>query len=137
LVRVIMGVKGSGKTKQLIELVNGAAHSESGNVICIEHGPKLIYDVHYKVRLVEASQYEMISYERLKGFISGLYAGNFDISHIFIDSLCKIIPCEADAPETEQFLDWLEAFSEKNGVRFTVTISADVALAPEGVRKYF
>lgn len=137
MVRVIMGVKGSGKTKQLIELVNHAAHNETGNVICIERGPKLIYDVHYKVRLVEASQYEMKSFEQLKGFISGMYAGNFDISHIFIDSLCKIIPAEADAPETEQFLDWLEAFSEKNGVRFTVTISADISMASEGIRKYF
>ena len=137
MVRVIMGVKGSGKTKQLIELVNHAAHSESGNVICIERGPKLIYDVHYKVRLVEASQYEMENFEHLKGFISGLYAGNFDISHIFIDSLCKVVPIDADAPETEQFLDWLEMFSEKNGVRFTITISADVSMASEGIRKYF
>ena len=132
-----MGVKGSGKTKQLIELVNNAAHSEAGNVICIERGPKLIYDVHYKVRLVEAGQYEMKSFEFLKGFISGLYAGNFDISHIFIDSLCKIVPSQADDPQTEQFLDWLEAFSEKNGVRFTVTISADISLASEGIQKYF
>lgn len=137
MVRVIMGVKGSGKTKQLIELVNNAAHSEAGNVICIERGPKLIYDVHYKVRLVEAGQYEMKSFEFLKGFISGLYAGNFDISHIFIDSLCKIVPSQADDPQTEQFLDWLEAFSEKNGVRFTVTISADISLASEGIQKYF
>ena len=137
MVRVIMGVRGSGKTKQLIELVNNAAHSEAGNVICIERGPKLIYDVHYKVRLVEAGQYEMKSFEFLKGFISGLYAGNFDISHIFIDSLCKIVPSQADDPQTEQFLDWLEAFSEKNGVRFTVTISADISLASEGIQKYF
>ena len=53
MVRVIMGVKGTGKTKQMIELINSAVHSENGNVVCIERGPKLTYDIHYKIRLVE------------------------------------------------------------------------------------
>ena len=69
MVRVIMGVKGTGKTKQMIELINSAVHSENGNVVCIERGPKLTYDIHYKIRLVEASQYDMSSYDFLKGFI--------------------------------------------------------------------
>ena len=92
MVRVIMGVKGTGKTKQMIELINSAVHSENGNVVCIERGPKLTYDIHYKIRLVEASHYDIKSYDFLKGFISGLYAGNYDITHVFIDSLTKIVP---------------------------------------------
>lgn len=131
-----MGVKGSGKTKHLIDLVNVAAHSEAGNVICIERGPKLIYDVHYKVRLVEASRFDFKSFEFLKGFISGLYACDFDISHIFVDSLCKIVPSSPTDPETIEFLNWLDAFSEKNGIRFTITISADINLATEEMKKY-
>ena len=59
MVRVIMGVKGTGKTKQMIELINSAVHSENGNVVCIERGPKLTYDIHYKIRLVEASHYDI------------------------------------------------------------------------------
>ncbi|HIW92973.1 MAG TPA: hypothetical protein H9868_00360, partial [Candidatus Flavonifractor merdipullorum] len=59
MVRVIMGVKGTGKTKQMIELINSAVHSENGNVVCIERGGKLTYDIHSKIRLVEASQYDM------------------------------------------------------------------------------
>lgn len=136
MVRVIMGVKGTGKTKQMIELINNAAKTEAGNVVCIERGSKLTYDIHYKIRLIEASQYSIDSFDALRGFISGLYAGNYDISQVFIDSLCKVVPCEC-GPETEQFLDWLENFSEKNGIKFVVTISADQSLATEGISKFF
>ena len=136
MVRVIMGIKGTGKTKQMIELINSAVHSENGNVVCIERGPKLTYDIHYKIRLVEASQYDMSSYDFLKGFISGLYAGNYDTTHIFIDSLTKIVGAECDV-ETEKFLDWLNKFGEQHNIKFTITISDDASLAPEGVKKYF
>lgn len=137
MVRVIMGVKGSGKTKQMIELINRAVHNESGDVVCIERGSKLTYDIHSKIRLVEASSYDMSDFTFLKGFISGLYACNYDISHIFIDSLCKVVRSEADHPAVEDFLDWLNAFSEENGLKFTVSISADASLASDGVKKYF
>ena len=137
MVRVIMGIKGTGKTKQMIELINSAVHSENGNVVCIERGPKLTYDIHYKIRLVEASHYDMSNFDFLKGFISGLYAGNYDITHVFIDSLTKIVPSDVSDCATEDFLDWLNAFSEKEHIKFTVTISADTALATEGIKKYF
>ena len=137
MVRVIMGVKGTGKTKQMIELINTAVQSEHGNVVCIERGPKLTYDINYKIRLVEASHYYMKDYEFLKGFVSGLYAGNYDITHIFIDSLTKIVPSEATDLAVEDFLDWLNDFGEDNNIKFTVTISADSSLASDGVKKYF
>lgn len=137
MVRVIMGVKGSGKTKQMIEMINQSVHSEDGNVICIERGAKLTYDIHSKIRLVDSSHYTMDSFTFLKGFISGMYAGNYDISHFFIDGLCKIVRSQATDPAVEEFLDWLNTFSERNNLKFTVTISADVSLATEGIRKYF
>ena len=137
MVRVIMGVKGTGKTKQMIELINTAVQSEHGNVVGIERGPKLTYDINYKIRLVEASHYDMKDYEFLKGFVSGLYAGNYDITHIFIDSLTKIVPSEATDLAVEDFLDWLNDFGEDNNIKFTVTISADSSLASDGVKKYF
>jgi len=70
-----------------------------------------------------------------RGFISGLYAGNYDISHIFIDNLCKTMGGEV-TQATEDFLNWMDAFGEKNGIKFTVTISADLALATDGMQKY-
>ena len=136
MVRLIMGVKGSGKTKQLIELINNAAKDEPGNVVCIEKGNKLTFDIHYQIRLVEASQYDIANYTALKGFVSGLYAGNYDITHVFIDSLTKIVPIENYA-ETEEFLAWLNNFGEKHNIKFTITISDEPDLAPEGIKQYF
>ena len=137
MVRVIMGVKGTGKTKQMIELINAAAKSESGSVVCIEHGSKLTYDIHYQIRLIEAKEYAITSFDMLKGFISGLHAGNYDITKVFIESLTKLVNVSPEDPSVERFLDWLNQFGDKNGIRFTVTISADAALASEGVKKYF
>ena len=130
-----MGVKGTGKTKQMIELINEAAKTEAGNVVCIERGSKLTYDIHNSIRLVEASDYSIATFDALKGFISGLYAGNYDISHVFIDNLCKTIGREVDK-DTENFLNWLDAFGEKNNIKFTVTISADLSLATDGMQKF-
>ena len=137
MVRVIMGVKGTGKTKQMIDMINQAVQSEHGNVVCIEKGDKLRFDINYQIRLVDSSQYDVADYAAMKGFISGLYAGNYDITHVFIDSLTKIVASEATDHAVEEFLDWLNSFSEKNNIKFTVTISADASLATDGVKKYF
>lgn len=137
MVRVIMGAKGSGKTKQLIEMINFAAENENGNVVCIEIGRKLMYDVSNKVRLVESSDFATDNFTFLKGFISGLYASNYDLTCVFIDSLCKIVPSEPESPEVEEFLAWLSDFSKQNGVNFTITISADIGRATETMKTYF
>ena len=136
MIRVIVGKKGSGKTKQVIEMINSAVDTEHGNVVCIEKGEKLMLDISHKIRLVEASEYDIADYTAMKGFISGLYAGNYDITHIFIDSLTKIIGSEVNF-ETEKFLDWLNVFSQKNGIKFTITISDEESLMSEGIKKYF
>ena len=136
MIRVIVGKKGSGKTKQVIEMINSAVDTEHGNVVCIEKGDKLMLDISHKIRLVEASEYDIADYTAMKGFISGLYAGNYDITHIFIDSLTKIIGAEVNF-ETEKFLDWLNAFSSKNNIKFTITISDEESLVSEGIKKYF
>ena len=135
MVRVIMGEKGAGKTKKLIELINAAAAQESGNIVCIEAKKAMTFDIHYHVRLIVADDYEISSYEAMRGFISGLYAGNYDISHIFIDNLFKIVKGECNH-DAEMFLDWLERFSAAHGVRFTAAISVDEDFATEGMRKY-
>ena len=135
MVRLIMGMKGTGKTKQLIELINNAAKDEPGNVVCIEANRNMTYDIHYHIRLIDAQEYKLNNYDLFRGFISGLCAGNYDITHVFIDNLCKTVGREVDA-ETETFLNWLDVFGEKNNVKFTVTVSADPSLATEGMQKF-
>ena len=136
MVKLIMGLKGSGKTKQLIELINKAVGEEHGDVVCIEKGAKLTFDIPYKVRLIEASQYGFDGYEFLKGFISGLHSANYDITHIFIDSALRIIGADVDS-SAEDFFDWCEDFSNRENVKFTITISADIDLATDRIKKYF
>ena len=135
MVRLIMGAAGAGKTKQLIELIHASVEAEKGSVVCIESGADMTYDVSYNVRLVNAGEYELNSFECLRGFISGLYAGNYDISHVYVDNLCKITR-NSDVNEVENFLNWLERFSDKNMVKFTVTLSADADTATDGMRHY-
>lgn len=135
MVRLIMGVKGSGKTKQLIEMINDAAKDEPGNVVCIEANSDMTYDIHYHIRLIDAREYALNNYDAFRGFIAGLYAGNYDISHVFIDNLCKTIDVDV-GHQTEEFLNWLDVFGEKNNIKFTVTISGDPSLATDGMQEY-
>ena len=135
MVKVIMGLKGSGKTKQLVHDINAAVKNESGSMVCIEKGTKLRYDIDMHVRLIDYQEYSMGTLAFLKGFISGLHAGNFDISHIFIDSFYKLVE-NAGIAEVEDFILWCDKFGAANDLSFTVVVSEDPANAPETLKKY-
>ena len=134
MIKVIMGLKGSGKTKKLIDSINEAVKQASGDVVCIEYGKKLTYDVNYRVRLVDSEEYAISNSDMLKGFLSGLHAGNFDITNVYIDNLYKTIG--TDRANGEEFVAWCAAFAETNNMNITITISDDVELASEEVKKY-
>ncbi|MGM9605710.1 MAG: hypothetical protein ACI3XG_11685 [Faecousia sp.] len=134
MIHVIMGLKGSGKTKKLIDGINAAVAQASGDVVCIEYGKKLTYDVTYKVRLVDSQEYGIKSVEMLKGFLSGMHAGNFDITHVFIDNLYKTIG--ADLTAAEEFVTWAAKFAADNSMEITVALSEDPANASETMRQY-
>ena len=134
MIKVIMGLKGSGKTKKLIDSINEAVKQASGDVVCIEYGKKLTYDVNYRVRLVDSEEYAISNSDMLKGFLSGLHAGNFDITNVYIDNLYKTIG--TDRANGEEFVAWCAKFAETNNMNITITISDDVALASEEVKQY-
>jgi len=134
MIHLIMGLKGSGKTKKLIDAINAAANEAHGDVVCIEYGRKLTYDVTYKVRLVDSKEYGISSPEMLKGFLSGLHAGNFDITNVFIDNLYKTIGNDKKAGE--DFIAWCAKFAADNSMEITITISEDPANASEEIKKY-
>ena len=136
MVKVIMGKKGTGKTKMIIDMVNTAVKEENGNVVCIEGGRKLTYDISYDVRLVDLNDYPGVSgYDELYAFIVGMYSMNFDVTHVFVDSLYKIAGSN-DAEAATKFLDKLSAFSDKNDIKYTIMISDDLANSTEGMQKY-
>ena len=137
MVKVIMGSRGTGKTKKMVDLVNKAVNEEAGNVVCIEKGQNLRFNVKYSAKLIDISEYPMaLSYDTVFAYICGIYSGNYDVTHIFIDSLYKLTGDDDDAKAVD-FLAKLERFSEATGIKFTIMISADVATAPEGISKFF
>ena len=134
MIHLIMGLKGSGKTKKLIDAINTAVAQANGDVVCIEYGRKLTYDVTYKVRLVDSQEYGISSPEMLKGFLSGLHAGNFDITNVFIDNLYKTIG--KDVAAAEDFVAWCAKFAADNNMEITITISEDPANLSDAVKQY-
>jgi len=136
MVRLIMGLKGSGKTKDLINSIHDAVENERGDIVCIERRAKLTYDIPHKVRLIDASEYNLNGYDAIKGFICGLYAANYDITHIFIDNAMSIIGRDVDS-EAEDFFDWCDSFGQREHINFTITISVDKSKATDRIKKYF
>ena len=134
MIHVIMGLKGSGKTKKMIDGINAAVAEAHGDVVCIEYGKKLTYDISYKVRLVDSKEYGICNADMLKGFLSGLHAGNFDITHVFIDNLYKTIG--SDRAVGEEFVAWCAKFAADNNMEITITVSDDPEAASEAVKQY-
>ena len=134
MIQVIMGLKGSGKTKRLIDAINTAIASAQGDVVCIEYGKQLTYDVNYRVRLVNSKEYGIDNIDKLKGLLSGLHAGNFDITNVYIDNLYKTIG--NDRATGEAFILWCAEFAEANKMNITITVSDDAASASDAVKAY-
>lgn len=135
MVRLIMSGKGEGKTKQLIDMMTAASETESGCMVCIEATQSMGFSLRHQTRMIDAGEYQLGSFDALRGFISGLYAGNYDISQIFIDNLCAIVKSE-DTNLTDRFLTWMDAFGESCNIKFVVTISADPESATDVMRKF-
>jgi hypothetical protein len=135
MVRLIMSGSGEGKTKQLLELMDSAAETSTGCMVCIEPTRNMSFSLRHQTRLVDASEFSINSFDSLRGFICGLYAGNYDISHIFIDDLYKVAGNRDDRAVGE-FLNWLDTFSSPLGLKVTLTISADPSMATDTMRKF-
>ena len=131
MVKLLIGKKGTGKTKKLIALANEAVAASSGNVVVIEKGSKLTYDVTHKARLIDTEQYTIYGYDMLYGFLSGICAGNYDVTDILVASTFKIAP-EAIAG-LESFTKKLQDLSETTSTNITLLISADSADIPESI----
>ncbi len=132
MVTLIIGKKGSGKTKKLIALANDTAAASSGNVVVLEKGAKLTYDITHKARLIDTDAYAISGYDMLFGFLSGICAGNYDVSDILVDGTFKICPMAVDG--LEAFITKVDKLSEASETKFTFLISADESELPEGLK---
>ena len=124
MVKLIVGVKGTGKTKTLIGLVNSAAAESKGSVVCIERGSKLNYDITHKARLVDTKAFSISGADALYGFIAGMLASNHDITDIYVDSALKI--CDDNMAEFEKFVVAVDKLVTDASIKCEMTVSAAV-----------
>lgn len=123
MIKIHIGLKGSGKTKKLIEAVNNAVNVENGNVVCITDGNRLIHDIDRKVRMINTEDFNIKNFDMFEGLICGLIAQDYDITHIFIDSVFKSVP-NGDMNSIEEFISDLEKLAGAFNVSFTMMVSS-------------
>ncbi|MCR5151476.1 MAG: hypothetical protein K6B52_09685 [Clostridiales bacterium] len=131
MIYLIVGNKGSGKTKKLIEFVNTAVENSKGHVVCIEKERLLTYDINYRARLIETDHYNVSGYDALYGFIAGVLAGDNDITNIFVDATLKI--GGRDMTALTEFIKKISALSGRTNQDITFTISADESEIPADI----
>lgn len=134
MLKLIIGVKGTGKTKSLIELVNEAVEKTNGTVVCIEKGTGLRFDVKYSVRLINTEDYNISDAEALYGFVAGIFASNHDVTDLFIDSALKISGNDISGLET--MITNLDALVSKLNVNVVITSSIPSEEASDTLKKY-
>ena len=135
MIKIHIGLKGSGKTKKLIEAVNNAVNIENGNVVCITDGNRLIHDIDRKVRMINTEDFNIKNFDMFEGLICGLIAQDYDITHIFIDSVFKSVP-NGDMNSIEEFISDLEKLAGAFNVSFTMMVIAEADSAGANVKKY-
>ncbi len=135
MIKLIVGSKGTGKTKILIDEVNKAARTSNGSVVCVEKEMTLGYEIIPQVRLIHADEYKVNGFDAAYGFICGILASNYDIKDIYIDGILKIGGASKDL---DGFAALVTAIDKQVGDQATVTftVSADVAQLPESLKKY-
>ena len=132
MVKLIIGARGSGKTKNLIEQVNAAASATKGSVICVEYGNTLNFDVTYKARLVDTTAFGISSADALYGFIAGIAASDHDITDIFVDATLKI--CNYDMAGADSVVTRVKKLAETYGFNVVMTVSAPLEDCTEAMR---
>lgn len=130
MIKLIIGKKGSGKTKKLIDVVNEAAKTSNGNVVCVEQGDALRFSVSTQVRLVDTNNYGVSGYGEYYAMLCGMAASNHDVTHIVGDATKRI---GGGLEGIDAFLKRVSALAEDTGIQFVFTVSCDKAELPAEV----
>lgn len=139
MIRVILGDKGSGKTKRLIDMTNEALKSEHGSIIFIDDDKRYMYDLRHEIRFVDASEYPVVKgckADDFLAFISGMLSADFDLSLIAVDAFKKLVKTPLCDAEMENFFSSLEHLSDAHNCNFVLSISVSEEEVPEYIRKY-
>lgn len=134
MIKLLIGEKGTGKTKAMLEGVQAALDRNHGSVVFINNNKRHVLDLNYKIRMVDTSEFSITNFDELYGLISGIISQNFDITDMFLDSITKIADGTMD--DITKFLDKLNAVCEKFEIAMLVTLSKKPEEAGEGIKKY-
>ena len=134
MLKMIVGVKGTGKTKTLISMVNAATELSSGAVVCLEKGTNLRFDIKYQARLINVEEYSLVDAQSLYGFIAGIHASNKDITHIFVDGTYRI--CNKNIADFEKFVLEAAKLADEADINIVMTVSMPLEEIPESVKQY-
>lgn len=132
MVQLIVGKKGKGKTKHLLDKVNNEVKNISGNIVYLDKSTKHMYELNNKVRLIDVSAYAIENNNEFLGFVSGIISQDHDLQQMYFDSFLKIAALEgADITAT---VEKLEKISEMFRVDFILSVSLDEAELPENLK---
>ncbi|MBQ7792256.1 MAG: hypothetical protein IJ367_02040 [Clostridia bacterium] len=134
MIKVLIGPKGTGKSKTLISWVAEAVENEHGNVVCIVKDDRYNLSISRDARLINASDFEINGAGELYGFLCGLISMNYDVTHIFIDSLTSIM--KTDVAAVDNAIPYLEKLSQQFNIKFTIMVSGEEAEAKDLTKKY-
>lgn len=135
MVKLLIGHKGSGKTKSMVDIANNRIDNANGSIVFINKNHRLMYDLKYKIRVVCMEEYEHITNsDEYIGFLYGIISSDHDIEAIFIDSILK--HADINLKDIEPFLNRLDNLSKKYNIEFFVSLSADKEELGEAVNKF-
>ena len=134
MIRVIYGRKGSGKTKRIIDMANIAVRENDGDLVFIDDDNRYMFDLRHEIRFINAAEYSVSSPEIFLGFLSGIFASNYDMGLLFVDGFLRLV--QADLADLAPMFERLEQLAEKHKVDVVLSISGDTDNAPEFMARY-
>ena len=134
MIELIVGSKGKGKTKVLLEKADKAVKEASGSVVYVDKSSQHMYELSNKIRLINVSGFPVYGEDGFVGFISGIISQDHDLEYMFLDSFLTV--ANLYGADISPIIEKLEGLSEKYHVNFVVSISMDAADLPERCRKY-
>ena len=123
MVELIVGKKGKGKTKVLLDKVNGAIKNVNGSIVYLDKSTKHMYELNNKIRLIDVSGYPIINVDEFVGFICGIISQDHDLEQIYLDSF--LTTAKLEGLDISGTLEQLEEIGEKFGISFIISVSLD------------
>lgn len=134
MVQLIVGRKGKGKTKHLLDKVNGEVKTASGNIVYLDKSVKHMYELNNRIRLVDVLEFSIQNSDEFIGFLLGIISQDHDLEQVYLDSFLKIAKLEGEDADVASVIGRLDEIGAKFGVDFILSVSKDEYELPDSVK---